>query len=56
MRELLDFQTHQIVALQKEIASLRLENVNLKQYALELSDSDCPNDYKRVISILIQQM
>tara|TARA_R110000803_G_scaffold188582_1_gene251031 strand:- start:259 stop:429 length:171 start_codon:yes stop_codon:yes gene_type:complete len=56
MRELLDYQRHQINALQKEVANLRIENTSVKQYALELSDNDCPSGYKRVVSTLIQQM
>jgi len=56
MRELMDFQREQIFALQKEVANLRLENISVKQYALELSDNDCPSDYKRIVSTLIQQM
>ena len=56
MRDLIDFQRHQIVALQKEVANLRVENTNVKQYALELSDNDCPSEYKRIVSTLIQQM
>ncbi len=42
MSELVDYQHHRIVALETKVAEL-------KRYVLELSDKDCPADYRRIV-------
>lgn len=42
IKDLVNFQHHRIVALDKRISELN-------RYILELCDKDCPEDYKRII-------
>lgn len=42
MKELVDFQFRRIEALDKRVKEL-------ERYVLELSDKDCPEDYKRIV-------
>ena len=42
MKDLVDFQFRSIEALHKRVKELEM-------YVLELSDKDCPEDYKRVV-------
>lgn len=42
MNELVDFKNEQIEALQKRV-------LVLETWILELTDKDCPSDYKRII-------
>jgi hypothetical protein len=55
MNELIEFQRHRITALQNRVAELETRKTELQSFILELSDKDCPSDYKRVISNLILQ-
>ena len=42
MKEVIDYQHHRIIALDKRIAELKL-------MILEVCDKDCPDDYRRII-------
>jgi hypothetical protein len=42
MKELVDFQFRRIEALDKRVKEL-------ERYVLELSDEDCPEDYRRIV-------
>lgn len=42
MKELVEFKENQIEALQKRVNLL-------ETYILEITDSGCPDDYKRII-------
>lgn len=42
MNELVDFKNNQIEALQKRV-------LTLETWILELTDKDCPNEYKKII-------
>lgn len=55
MNDLIEFQRHNIAALQKKVAELEVDKTELQSYIMELSDKDCPDDYKRIVSKLIFQ-
>ena len=42
MKELVDFQFRRIESLDKRVKEL-------ERYVLELSDEDCPEDYRRIV-------
>ena len=42
MKDLVDFQRNRIEALSNRVTQL-------EQYVIELCDSDCPSDYKKVV-------
>ena len=49
MNDLITYLNLQIKALQKENLRLEEENLELKTYIFDLTDKDCPEDYKRVV-------
>jgi hypothetical protein len=49
MKDVIDFQNARITALMNEVDRLRRREQELSQYILELCDSDCPTEYKRVV-------
>jgi len=46
---LLSYKEARIEALLKEINRLQLENEKLTTFIFELSEEECPEDYKRVV-------
>lgn len=42
MRDLVEFQRNRIDALSKRVSEL-------EQYVIELTDKDCPDDYKKIV-------
>jgi hypothetical protein len=49
MKDVIDFQNARITALMNEVDRLKRREQELSQYILELCDSDCPTEYKRVV-------
>ena len=55
MGDLLEFQKLRVDALNDELSKVRKEVGELELYLMEVTDDDCPDDYKRVIRSLIKQ-
>lgn len=49
MKDLIDFKNSQIKALQKKVFELESKIGNYETYIFELTDKDCPNEYKQII-------
>lgn len=49
MKDLVDFKNHRIDALQEELCRKDKLISILETYIFELTDSNCPEDYKTII-------
>ena len=49
MKDLIEFQRIRILSLMNEVDRLKRVEQELNLYILELCDSDCPTEYKRVV-------
>jgi len=49
MKDLIDFKNSQIKALQKKVFELETKIGNYETYIFELTDKDCPKEYKQII-------
>jgi len=49
MKDVIEYQRIRILALMSEVDRLKKVEQELSQYILELCDSDCPTEYKRII-------
>ena len=49
MKDLLDFKNAQITALQKKVFELEIRVSTYKTYIFELTDKDCPTQYKDIV-------
>lgn len=49
MNDLINYLNYCIKALRKENARLEERNLELTTYIFDLTDKDCPEDYKRVV-------
>lgn len=49
MKDLLDFQRFQIESLQKRVCELEYKLQQVKQFCFELTDTECPEEYKVLI-------
>ena len=49
MKDLIDFKNQQIQALQDSNAEKEARIAILETWIFELTDTNCPNDYKQVI-------
>tara|TARA_R110002153_G_scaffold5900_2_gene27261 strand:+ start:460 stop:633 length:174 start_codon:yes stop_codon:yes gene_type:complete len=49
MKDLLDFKNHRIEALQRKLFDYEQQIGILETYIFELTDKDCPEEYKRIV-------
>ena len=49
MKDLIDFKNAQITALQNKLFELDAKINNYETYIFELTDKDCPEEYKQII-------
>tara|TARA_R110001592_G_scaffold204734_1_gene455000 strand:+ start:1187 stop:1360 length:174 start_codon:yes stop_codon:yes gene_type:complete len=49
MKDLIDFKNAQITALQKRLFELETKVGNYETYIFELTDKDCPQEYKQIV-------
>lgn len=49
MKDLNDFKNQQIKALQSELCSMKEYISQLETYIFELTDNECPNQYKDIV-------
>mgnify|MGYP001092262473 FL=1 len=49
MKDLLDFKNAQITALQKKVFELETKVSTYETYIFELTDEDCPTQYKDIV-------
>ena len=49
MKDLVDFKNYQIIALQKKVFELEQKSSTLETYIFELTDKDCPEEYKNIV-------
>ena len=49
MKDLLDFKNAQITALQKKVFELETRISTYETYIFELTDKDCPTQYKDIV-------
>lgn len=56
MKDLIDYQRFRIEALESTVCRLNSVLTQLETYCFELSDSECPEDYKRIIKQQIYQL
>ncbi len=49
MKDLLDFKNHRIEALQSKMFDLEQKIGILETYIFELTDKDCPEEYKKIV-------
>ena len=49
MKDLLDFKNSQITALQKKVFELETRVSTYETYIFELTDKDCPTQYKDIV-------
>jgi len=49
MKDLHDFKNQQIKALQGEVCSIKEYVTKLETYIFELTDEDCPNEYRNIV-------
>jgi len=49
MKDLLDFKNAKITALQKKVFELETKVCNYETYIFELTDKDCPTEYKQIV-------
>jgi len=49
MKDLLDFKNAQITALQKKVFELETRVSTYETYIFELTDKDCPTQYKDIV-------
>ncbi|MEN8887016.1 MAG: hypothetical protein ABF246_11560 [Winogradskyella sp.] len=49
MKDLIDFKNARIEALQNRVHQQEQRIATLETYIFELTDKDCPEDYKRII-------
>ena len=49
MKDLVDFKNAQITALQNKLFELDEKIKNYETYIFELTDKDCPEEYKQII-------
>ena len=49
MKDLIDFKNAQITALQKRLFELETKVGNYETYIFELTDRDCPTEYKQIV-------
>lgn len=49
IKDLIQFKTHQIEALQKKLYELESRITLLESYLFEVTDKDCPQDYRQII-------
>jgi len=49
MKDLVDFKNHRIEALQEELCRKEKLISTLETFIFELTDSDCPDQYKKII-------
>lgn len=49
MKDLNDFKNQQIKALQLEVCSMKEYISQLETYIFELTDNECPNQYKNIV-------
>ncbi len=49
MKDLIDFKNAQINALQKRVFELESKVADYETYIFELTDKDCPKEYKQII-------
>lgn len=49
MKDLHDFKNQQIKALQSEVCSMKEYISQLETYIFELTDNQCPNQYKNIV-------
>ena len=49
MKDLVDFKNHRIEALQEELCRKEKLISTLQTFIFELTDSDCPDQYKKII-------
>jgi len=49
MKDLNDFKNQQIKALQSKVCSMKEYISQLETYIFELTDNECPNQYKNIV-------
>ncbi len=49
MKDLIDFKNAQIEALQKKVFELETKVSTYETYIFELTDKDCPTQYKDIV-------
>lgn len=56
MKDLIDFQRFQIESLQKKVCELEYKLQQTKQYCFELTDNECPDEYKTLVKVEIYNL
>lgn len=49
MKDLIDYKNQRIEALQKEVCKLNKKIGHLETYIFEVTDKDCPEEYKKLV-------
>ena len=49
MKDLVDYKNYRIDALQKKVFELERKTSTLETYIFELTDKDCPEEYKNIV-------